>query len=209
MSAEYDRKYTYITSLKEGGVMKRRAEQGFTLVEVMVVAAIIAVLAGILVPMIFNQIDEARISRANADCKTIMSSMMVFYKHTGKWPCTDPDNNAGPVTLMHSKGNIPADGPDVAGLGPVWDRTVPVHMTFFLRDNPNVGGVTDYNNWKGPYMTAFDADPWGNAYIINTDGLVPDSGKMVYVLSAGPNGVIETPANANSLVGDDIGHRIL
>nr|MDA8412260.1 prepilin-type N-terminal cleavage/methylation domain-containing protein [Desulfobacteraceae bacterium] len=64
--------------------MKRN--RGFTLIEVIVVAAIIAILAGILVPMIFRQIDEAKISRAEADCKSISTAVLLFRKDTGKWP---------------------------------------------------------------------------------------------------------------------------
>ncbi|MBL0226806.1 MAG: hypothetical protein IPQ16_14920 [Geobacteraceae bacterium] len=52
------------------------------MIEVIVVAAIIAILAGILAPMIFNQIDEAKKTRALADCKTISNAVMLFRKET-------------------------------------------------------------------------------------------------------------------------------
>ena len=61
-----------------------RGNRGFTLIEVIVVAAIIAILAGILVPMIFNQIDEAKKTRAQADCKTISTAILMFRKDTAK-----------------------------------------------------------------------------------------------------------------------------
>ena len=71
--------------MKEG-LMKLKGNAGFTLIEVIVVAGIIAILAGILVPMILKEIDESRITRAAADTKSISTAMMVFKKDTAQWP---------------------------------------------------------------------------------------------------------------------------
>ena len=61
--------------------MKSGNERGFTLIEVIVVAGIIAILAGILVPMIFKEIDESRITRASADVRSISAAMIVFRRN--------------------------------------------------------------------------------------------------------------------------------
>ena len=71
--------------------MRLRRNEGFTLIEVIVVAGIIAILAGILVPLILKEIDESRITRATADTRSISTAMIVFKKDTAQWPAMDED----------------------------------------------------------------------------------------------------------------------
>ena len=66
-----------------------RNEKGCTLIEVIVVAGIIAILAGILVPLILKEIDESRITRATADIKSISSAILILKKDTAQWPVMD------------------------------------------------------------------------------------------------------------------------
>ena len=89
-----------------------------------------------------------------------------------------------------------------------------VLMTRLLRDNP--ASAVPSNScypvpvnaaspgWKGPYMTEDSADPWGNAYVVNSADFEgsPDG---VWVISAGPNGIIETGAGEKTIANDDIG----
>lgn len=49
-------------------------------------------------------------------------------------------------------------------------------------------------------------DAWGRCFLLNADGWA--SGGPVWLLSAGPNGLIDTPPNALALGGDDIGGRL-
>ena len=87
--------------------MQLKNRKGFTLIEVIVVAGIIAILAGILVPLIFKEIDESRITRATADIKSIATSMLVLKKDTGQWPVSSACANN--VTILNSSsGTLPA-----------------------------------------------------------------------------------------------------
>src|ERR1700739_3969063 len=60
--------------------------KGFTLIELAVVLAIIAVLAAILTPMVTGYLDQARVARAQADTRTIADSIKLYQRDTGRWP---------------------------------------------------------------------------------------------------------------------------
>ncbi|MEW6109440.1 MAG: type II secretion system protein GspG [Nitrospirota bacterium] len=172
-------------------------QKGFTLIEVIVVAGIIAILAGILVPLIFKEIDESKISRAQADLRSISSAMIVLKKDTGQWPVYDANCLAN-VTLLLGNGNIP-NGAVANG----FDQT-----SEMLFDEPlSLHANSCYSNWKGPYIAIVTADPWGNAYITNAKEF-PQTGSPVWIISAGPNGQIDTNIASAQTSGDDIGFRL-
>lgn len=175
--------------------------RGFTLIEVIVVAAIIAILAGILVPMIFSQIDEAKIARATGDVKSISSAIMVFRKDTGKWP-TYVGTLAADNTVTFLSGTL-GTLPTIAGVG--WDQATSNN----IEDHLNTDSTGAYDPlWKGSYLSTSGMDPWGHKYVINADAF--KTANPVWIISAGPDGIVQTPALATELLvgSDDIGIRI-
>jgi hypothetical protein len=63
--------------------------------------------------------------------------------------------------------------------------------------------------WRGPYLLENPEDPWGNRFISNVKWLQPGATPhAVWVLSAGPNRIIETTFSQATLAGDDIGFRV-
>ena len=180
--------------------MQRLDSKGFTLIEVIVVAGIIAILAGILVPLIFKEIDESRISRASADIRSISTAIMVMKKDTGNWPNLDGSTvDCNPtITLLFGAGNMPGD---IAAQGYVGSAGS-LFDSYLSEDGSDCYGA----KWKGPYLAFVGADPWGNAYIVNADAFSTTG--PVWIISAGPNGRIETPSTNATLVGDDVGVRM-
>jgi hypothetical protein len=49
-------------------------------------------------------------------------------------------------------------------------------------------------------------DAWGRCFLLNARGF--STGGPVWLISAGPNGLIDTPPNALALGGDDVGGRL-
>ena len=46
--------------------------------------------------------------------------------------------------------------------------------------------------WNGPYVNSDPIDPWGRAYVLSVKGMRGGAGARGWILSAGPNGRIET-----------------
>ena len=68
---------------------RERRDSGFTLIEVMVVVAILGILAAIVIPRIMDRPDEARVIKARQDIRAMESALQLYRLDNFSYPTTD------------------------------------------------------------------------------------------------------------------------
>ncbi|MEJ2042060.1 MAG: type II secretion system major pseudopilin GspG [Reinekea sp.] len=66
-----------------------KKQSGFTLIELMVVLVILGIIMGLVVPNVVGKGDDARISAAKADIKTMQQSLEMYRLDNSHYPSTD------------------------------------------------------------------------------------------------------------------------
>lgn len=194
--------------------MNKRNQKGFTLIEVIVVAGIIAILAGILVPMIFGQVDEAKKTRALAEAKSIQSALIAFKKDVGVWPYNSGTfgSTTSDVTMLVTGSPADISAADLAQLTALGYNTGKVErLSDHLSDATKAIAIYG-DKWKGPYLSETPMDPWGKAYIVPVSLMVPTTPPYtgsIWIFSPGPGGVYDIDTTIKDLTGlDDLGVRM-
>jgi general secretion pathway protein G len=70
-------------------VLRRRRSEAFTLIEVMVVVAILAILAALIVPRVMSRPDEARVIAARHDIGSIMQALKLYRLDNLRYPSSE------------------------------------------------------------------------------------------------------------------------
>ena len=88
--------------------MKRnnKQQQGFTLIEVMVVVVILGILAAVVVPRIMDNPDKARITKAKQDIRAMESALNLYRLDNYKYPTTDQ----GLEALVNAPADVASNG---------------------------------------------------------------------------------------------------
>jgi prepilin-type N-terminal cleavage/methylation domain-containing protein len=177
----------------------RSRNQGFSLIELVVVVSILVLLAGVLIPLVGNEMGKAMVGRATADMRTASDAFNRYYIHTGFWPTTVKTYTVATSSNLQ-----------------------------FTKMDCLYTNVHARNNWNGPYFNGGSlsagawsvavnsggkwsgfTDPWGNPfylyYFAKNDSMGPSGG--IAIVSAGRNGVLDSTAasiGGNTPTGDDI-----
>ena len=216
-----------------------RNSKGFTLIEIIVAVALVAILSAAVAPSVLNNIAQGRIARAQSDVQAIASGIMRFKSDVGKYPrlakAAYPDTAGMAFAfLADSLGTFPtaitgANWPTVFTSNSVAASSCEDIFTHLILGKDRAGNVVSDSyprikapdnpddptktGFRGGLLSADAADPWGKKYLVNVKSLGV-SGQAVWVISAGPNGVLETLVDvsgtgaANTLANDDIGFRV-
>ena len=93
----------------------RNRQSGFTLIEIMVVGVILAVLGALVVPKILENVDKARVTRAQSDIRAIQTALDLYRLDNFKYPTTEQglqalvkQPNDPTITNYRSGGYLPS-----------------------------------------------------------------------------------------------------
>ncbi len=191
---------------------QRTARSGFTLLELLIVIAIIAILMAILVPAISSVRYKARVAAVSAEMQQFEQSLATFQNKFGTYPPSS-------ITLFGTQAawDLAANAPQKSLIRSIWpdfdfstggrgdtslhpwgtsDKTLDGEecLVFFL------GGIPDYSSGDVPVMRGFSKNPrWPLALAgENRDGPYYTEFKGERLIDADSDGI---PAYLDSLPG--------
>ena len=134
----------------------RKRQSGFTLIEIMVVVVILAVLGALVVPKILENVDKARVTRAQSDIRAIQTALDLYRLDNFKYPTTEQGLQAlvkqpadPTITNYRSGGYLPSLPKDP------WNNV-------YLYASPGADGrdydITTYGRDGKPGGEGYDAD---------------------------------------------------
>jgi len=179
--------------------MTRNRNQGFTLIEAAVAIAVVAILSGIIVPLVVKNLQDSQIARAKNDVQVIAAAIASQIKDTGSRPLT----GAAVYTLYGSGGGDATNLTTTATFTTLFtqDKSVQAAQDLFYAAG-TVTSAAEFS-YKGPYLAtdvALKSDPWGTKYSIlgyNQPGQATNG--PIWVVCAGPDKtVLATNVNAGA-----------
>lgn len=187
------------TPHRRGRVAARRPRRrGMTLLELIVVVAVLAVLAGMVVPLLQDTVETAQETGVRASLAALRDAVMGRPERPG----FHTDLRRLPTTLAELWVNPDTDpGPGVILKYPAFDINTRVgwHGPYLLAPggsyavNPAAGFTIDYGNPGDPAVP----DPWGRPIVMQrpTVGTIAERELYARLVSAGADGILQTPAN--------------
>ena len=144
-------------------MIMRRGKKGFTIIELLIVIAVIAILVGIALPRFKGMKDEGNYAKAKGELKTLKTAVESYYIHSNAYPAALSNAAAATPSIIAV---VPIDAFGTAAYG--------------YGVSPN-----------GNYYALWSVGPGGTATvtgIANTGAITGSAGDDIYV----SNGTVES-----------------
>lgn len=143
--------------------------RGFTLIEMMVVIAIIGILAGLLFPAIGKALESAKRNKAGVEARAIAAAIDLFFNDHGYLPVP-----------LNAQGLTPVQGTDwnnaPENSAPFTDEESRRIIQVLIAEPQNFNANHQLNTRRKVYLNMETAnstgemlDPWGRQYLIKLD----------------------------------------
>lgn len=136
-----------------------KKQNGFSLIEVMVVVVILGILAALVVPKIISRPDEARVVKAKQDILAIQSALELYKLDNGIYPSTEqglmalvekPNSTPDAVNWKQYLRSLPKDpwGREYLYLNPGEHEEIDI-FTYGANGQPGGTGInSEIGNWE-------------------------------------------------------------
>jgi general secretion pathway protein G len=142
------------------------ARRGFSLIELLIVLAILVLLATLVVPKLLGSRDQANIDATKTQISLFKSTLELYSLSMSGYPTTEQ----GLKALVERPSSDPGEGDEFGDeFGGEDEFGDDEDLDDLLGDEDEMdedGGSGANSNWKGPYLNTekLPKDPWGTAY---------------------------------------------
>lgn len=140
---------------------------GFTLAEMLVAMALLAVLAAVVLPSVLGQLNKGEVSRVSSDLKSVSQAVKAFYADVQRWPA-----NMTQLTVAVATNSTDLAGAQYGTLSARWKGP------YLERMDVTSGFETGFEATISP---TFATEAWNssNFIVVSVTGVAPADGDKI------------------------------